>query len=280
MRFSFVCAARAACAAVRGRRADLQVLGRRSQGRDRGRRARIPGRWRSCRTAGCWSPSGPAGCGSRARRQALAAARRRAEGLRRPARAGCTTWCSTAISRKQHDLFLLRRARAGRRAHRDGPRALDDGKLDDVKVIFQQDGPLSSGNHFGCRIAQAPDGNLFLTHGRPLHPSRRGAEPRQPHRQDRPHRARRRGAARTIRSSAVPTPSRKSGATATATRRARRSIPRPASCGSTSTARAAATRSTFREKGKNYGWPVIGYGIDYSGAKIHESTASPAWSSR
>ena len=26
-------------------------------------------------------------------------------------------------------------------------------------------------------------------------------------------------------------------------------------------------------KGKNYGWPVIGYGIDYNGAKIHESTA-------
>ena len=26
------------------------------------------------------------------------------------------------------------------------------------------------------------------------------------------------------------------------------------------------------DKGKNYGWPVIGYGIDYSGAKIHEST--------
>ena len=27
------------------------------------------------------------------------------------------------------------------------------------------------------------------------------------------------------------------------------------------------------EAGKNYGWPVIGYGIDYSGAKIHEGTA-------
>jgi len=26
------------------------------------------------------------------------------------------------------------------------------------------------------------------------------------------------------------------------------------------------------EKGKNYGWPVIGFGVDYSGAKIHEST--------
>src|SRR3954452_17455341 len=38
-------------------------------------------------------------------------------------------------------------------------------RLDDVKLIFQQEGPLSSGNHFGCRIAQALDGNLFLTLG-------------------------------------------------------------------------------------------------------------------
>ena len=29
-------------------------------------------------------------------------------------------------------------------------------RLDDVKVIFRQDGPLSSGNHYGCRIVQAP----------------------------------------------------------------------------------------------------------------------------
>src|SRR5215470_5401762 len=38
-------------------------------------------------------------------------------------------------------------------------------RLDDVKVIFHQDGPLSRGNHFGCRIAQTADGNLFLTMG-------------------------------------------------------------------------------------------------------------------
>jgi glucose/arabinose dehydrogenase len=25
--------------------------------------------------------------------------------------------------------------------------------------------------------------------------------------------------------------------------------------------------------GKNYGWPVVGFGVDYSGAKLHESTA-------
>src|SRR3954452_24941872 len=30
-----------------------------------------------------------------------------------------------------------------------------DGRLDDVKIIFRQEGPLSSGNHYGCRIVQA-----------------------------------------------------------------------------------------------------------------------------
>ena len=29
------------------------------------------------------------------------------------------------------------------------------------------------------------------------------------------------------------------------------------------------------QKGKNYGWPVISYGVDYSGAKIGEGTAKP-----
>ncbi len=39
------------------------------------------------------------------------------------------------------------------------------GRLDETKVIFRQEGPLSSGNHYGCRIAQASDGNLFVTLG-------------------------------------------------------------------------------------------------------------------
>jgi glucose/arabinose dehydrogenase len=42
---------------------------------------------------------------------------------------------------------------------------LAEDKLDDVKVIFQQQGPLSNGGHFGCRIAQSADDNLFLTLG-------------------------------------------------------------------------------------------------------------------
>src|SRR5213078_777659 len=40
-----------------------------------------------------------------------------------------------------------------------------NGRLDEFKIIFRQDGPLSSGNHYGCRIVQANDGNLFVTLG-------------------------------------------------------------------------------------------------------------------
>ena len=35
----------------------------------------------------------------------------------------------------------------------------------DVRRIFRQEGPPSRGLHFGCRIVQARDGNLFLTPG-------------------------------------------------------------------------------------------------------------------
>ena len=37
--------------------------------------------------------------------------------------------------------------------------------------------------------------------------------------------------------------------------------------------RAAGTKANRPEAGKNYGWPVITYGVDYSGAKIGEGTA-------
>ncbi len=37
--------------------------------------------------------------------------------------------------------------------------------LSDVTVIYRQHGPASRGNHFGGRIVQASDGNLFLTNG-------------------------------------------------------------------------------------------------------------------
>ena len=45
---------------------------------------------------------------------------------------------------------------------------LDDNetpRLASVKVIYRQRGPASRGNHFGSRIVQASDGNLFVTNG-------------------------------------------------------------------------------------------------------------------
>jgi glucose/arabinose dehydrogenase len=47
-------------------------------------------------------------------------------------------------------------------------RLLEDGgktRLEDVRVIFRQEPGLASGLHFGSRIAIAPDGKLFITLG-------------------------------------------------------------------------------------------------------------------
>jgi len=38
-------------------------------------------------------------------------------------------------------------------------------RLTDVRVLYRQHGPASRGNHFGGRIVQGRDGNLFVTNG-------------------------------------------------------------------------------------------------------------------
>ena len=48
------------------------------------------------------------------------------------------------------------------RAHLDSGEAP---RLDKVDIIFRQQGPPSGGNNVACRIAQAGDGNLFVTLG-------------------------------------------------------------------------------------------------------------------
>ena len=109
--------------------------------------------------------------------------------------------------------------------------------------------------------------------GRTFHLPRPGAESRQSSRQADPHRARRIGARQAIRSSAAPTPSRRSGATATATRRALAINPASGELWEIEHGPRGGDEVNIIGKGKNYGWPVIGYGIDYTGAKIHDSTA-------
>ncbi|MEH2475441.1 glucose/arabinose dehydrogenase [Nitrobacteraceae bacterium AZCC 2161] len=145
-------------------------------------------------------------------------------------------------------------------------------KLDDVKMIFRQDGPLSSGNHYGCRIVQASDDNLFVTLGE--HFSYRdeaqnlgnhlgkliriapdGSVPK-----DNPF-AGRDGARPEIWSYGH--------------RNGQGLAINPASgdLWEIEHGPRGGDEVNIIGKGKNYGWPVIGFGIDYSGAKIHESTA-------
>lgn len=150
----------------------------------------------------------------------------------------------------------------------------DSPKLDKVQRIFRQEGPPSSGNHFGCRIVQMPDGNLFLTTGDHFSP-RDQAQNLENH------------LGKVIRiapDGSVPKDNPfvgKPGAR-----------PEIWSYGHRNSQGAALNPASGRlwmhehgprggdeinipQAGKNYGWPVIGYGIDYSGARIHEATHKP-----
>jgi aldose sugar dehydrogenase len=151
-------------------------------------------------------------------------------------------------------------------------RLVDEGtpRLDDVKVIFRQDGPLSSGRHFGCRIVQADDDNLFLSmgdHGNFSNEAQNlgnhigkvvrirpdGSVP-----PDNPF-VGRQGAKPEIWSYGHRNAQGLARHPATGQLWEHEHGPR------------GGDEVNLVEKGKNYGWPVIGYGIDYSGAKIHES---------
>ena len=144
-------------------------------------------------------------------------------------------------------------------------------RLEDVKVIFRQDGPLSSGNHFGCRIAQTGDDNLFLTTGD--HFSGRDQAQNLANHLGKLIRIRpdgsvppdnpfvgRPGAKPEIWSYGHRNPQGLALNPATGKLWEHEHGPR------------GGDEINIIEKGKNYGWPVIGFGIDYNGARIHEST--------
>jgi glucose/arabinose dehydrogenase len=147
-------------------------------------------------------------------------------------------------------------------------------RLEDVKIIFRQQGPLSRGNHWGCRIVQMPDSNLFLTLGD--HFTYRDEAQNLGNHLGKIVRIRPDGSAPADN----PFVGRQGA------------LPEIWSYGHRNSQGAAINPATGKywmhehgprggdeinipEAGKNYGWPVIGYGIDYSGAKIHEAAAKP-----
>jgi glucose/arabinose dehydrogenase len=147
-----------------------------------------------------------------------------------------------------------------------------NGRLDEVKIIFRQQGPLSSGNHYGCRIAQADDGNLFVALGDHF-TYRDQAQNLGNH------------LGKIVR--IAPDGSVPSGNPFAGRADAKPEIWSYGHRNIQALAINPATGEPWEiehgprggdevnvvDKGKNYGWPVIGYGIDYSGAKIHDATA-------
>ena len=147
-----------------------------------------------------------------------------------------------------------------------------NGRLDDVKIIFRQQGPLSSGNHYGCRIAQAEDGNLFVALGDHF-----------THRDQAQNLGNHLGKLiRIAPDGSVPSGNPFAGRTdakpeiwSYGHRNVQALAINPASGDPWEIEHGprGGDELNLIAKGKNYGWPVIGYGIDYSGAKIHDATA-------
>jgi glucose/arabinose dehydrogenase len=148
----------------------------------------------------------------------------------------------------------------------------DDQQLEDVRTVFSETSGVSSSLNLGCRIAQDKDGNLFLSLGDHF-VSRDQAQNLES------------DLGKLIRiapDGTVPSDNPFAGRA--------NAKPEIWSYGHRNAQGLAINPATGElweiehgprggdevniiGKGKNYGWPVIGYGIDYNGAKIHESTA-------
>lgn len=144
------------------------------------------------------------------------------------------------------------------------------GRLEDVKIIFQQDPPFASTMHFGSRLVFDGGGNLFVTTG-DRYSARNEAQNPANH------------LGKVIRISAdgaapADNPKRQGWRPeiwSIGHRNGQAAALHPES-GKLWTVEHAARGGdevNSPEKGKNYGWPVITYGRDYSGAKIGEGTA-------
>ncbi len=148
---------------------------------------------------------------------------------------------------------------------------LGEGRLEDVKVIYRQQPKVEGNGHFGSRLVFGKDGKLFITQG-----------DRQGYREQAQDLAS--GLGKLIRinpDGSIPDDNPFVGKSAR---------PEIYSYGHRSMQAAALHPETGQlwtvehgarggdelnhpEAGKNYGWPVITYGRDYSGASIGEGTA-------
>jgi glucose/arabinose dehydrogenase len=150
---------------------------------------------------------------------------------------------------------------------------VDEGspRLDDVAVIFRQQGSSGSSMHFGCRIVQANDGNLFLTLGERF-TQRDQAQDLDNH-LGKIVRVRPDGSA-PLDNPFVNRPDARPEIWSYGHRNSQGAVlhPQTGKLWMHEHGPRGGDEINIAEAGKNYGWPVIGYGIDYSGDKIHDST--------
>ncbi len=147
-------------------------------------------------------------------------------------------------------------------------------RLEDLSIIFRQEGPASSGNHYGCRIVQAADGNLFVTLGEHF-----------TYRDEAQNLSNHLGKLIRITPDGEAPPGNPFVGRADAKpeiwsygHRNEQGLafnPTSGDLWEIEHGPRGGDEVNIIGKGKNYGWPVIGFGIDYNGAKIHESTAKP-----
>jgi glucose/arabinose dehydrogenase len=149
---------------------------------------------------------------------------------------------------------------------------LGDGRLEDVQVIYQQQPKVEGWSHFGSRLVFARDGTLFVTQGDRFTYSQAaqdlsvtigkvvrinpdGSAPR-----DNPFVGR-------------------SGARPEIWSYGHRNVqaaaldPQTGQLWTVEHGARGGDELNHPEAGKNYGWPVITYGVDYSGASVGEGTA-------
>jgi glucose/arabinose dehydrogenase len=147
---------------------------------------------------------------------------------------------------------------------------LGEGELKDVRIIFKQVGP-GGGNNHGCRIAQARDGNLFVTLGDHFGPRDKAQDLSVDNGK----------IVRIAPDGTIPKDNPFVGKAnarpeiwAYGVRNAQGLAfhPQTGVLWEQEHGPRGGDEVNIIEKGKNYGWPVIGYGVDYSGARIHEST--------
>ncbi len=149
---------------------------------------------------------------------------------------------------------------------------LGDGGLENVQVIYRQQPKVDGNGHFGSRLVFDRDGKLFITQG-----------DRQGYREQVQDLAS--GIGKLVRinpDGSIPDDNPfvgKSGARPEIYSLGHRSMqaaalhPETGQLWTVEHGARGGDELNHPEAGKNYGWPVITYGIDYSGARIGEGTA-------